>query len=69
MLASNFYRQDMVRSKGPVKRDALTAPKLTSGNSSGKNTVASNRGRPRGGRGGLSNPPPKRQILVEVNRN
>ena len=69
MLASNFYRQDMVCSKSPVKnqKDALTAPRLTSGNSSGKNTVASNRGRPRGGRGGLSNPPPKRQILVEVN--
>ena len=67
MLASNFSRQDMVRGKGSVKRDALTAPRLTSGNSVSKNTVASNRGRPRGVRCGLSNPPPKRQILVEVN--
>ena len=69
MLASNFYRQDMVCGKGTGKRDACSAPRLTSSSSSSKITVPSNRGRPRGGRGALSNAPPKRQILVEVNRN
>ena len=69
MLAGNFYRQDMVCGKGTRKRDAFTAPRLTSGSGSSKNTGPSNRGRPRGGRAAVGNVAPKRQILVEVNRN
>ena len=65
MLASNFYAQKMVRGGKTPKRDAVTAPKLSAGSTKGL--------APRGRGGAWGRPPvvapPRRQILVEVNRN
>ena len=64
MLASNFYKQDMVRGQGLSKNQRTDAPKLTAGNS---RAPATSRGRGgRGGRGGkaVAPVPARRQILV-----
>ena len=66
MLASNFYRQDLAHGKGIQRKDPVSAPKLSAGNS--KSTVPSTRGRPRG-RLAVATAPQRRQILFEVNRN
>ena len=66
MLASNFYRENMGRGRGNNRRDAVSAPKLTAGTS--KSTAASGRGRGKG-RPPVVSAAPRRQILVEVNRN
>ena len=68
MLASNFYATNMVRGGKNPKKDAISAPKLSAGNSSKTGTGS---GRGRGGRGGRVVPAAvaRRQILVEPRSN
>ena len=67
MLASNFYPINMVCGGKNPKKDAISAPKLSAGNSSKTGTGS---GRGRGGRGGRVVPAavPRRQILVDQPR-
>ena len=68
MLASNFYAINMVHGAKNPKKDAISAPKLSAGNSSKTGTGS---GRGRGGRGGRVVPAAvaRRQILVEPRAN
>ena len=56
----------MGHGRGNVRRDTVSAPKLTPGTSASKSGVARGRGK---NRPPIVAPPQRRQILVEVNRN